>query len=308
MQAAESFGGRASGRVLQLNAMENRVFDVELEDESHLVVKFYRPGRWKAETIQDEHDFLQACLNDEIPVVTPVAGKDGKTVQRWEDIYFAAFPKTQGRLEPELMPTQLQRLGRYLARLHNIGESFRDTTRLRLDAQTYGFGALADLKTTGLLPIEFASRYEDLVVKISQIAEARLKPLPYILLHGDCHVGNILWRGDAPFFIDFDDCLYAPAVQDLWLLTGGDDEYGQKARETLLDAYEEIREFDHNTLSLIPILRAMRMIHFSTWIAKRWDDASFKRAFPQFTNFKYWAEQVESLGILAEQIQQAALR
>jgi Ser/Thr protein kinase RdoA (MazF antagonist) len=301
--AAETLGGRCTGRFYALNAMENRVYDIEMEEGPRIVIKFYRPGRWSRATIQAEHDFLKALEESEIPVVCPLTDRKGQTIFEINRVMFAIFPKRLGRLEPELTRDQLTRLGRFMARLHNVGSAVKHAPRLRLDPQTYGRDPLAFLKHGNFVPAQLASRYEHIVTTICDAIASRFDSVEYILLHGDCHCGNILWNRDEPCFVDFDDMLYAPPVQDIWMLTGGDDDYGKERRQILLEAYEEFRAFDIRTMNLIEPLRALRMIHFSAWIARRWEDGAFKMAFPAFGTERYWEEQIESLALQLEKIQ-----
>ena len=123
--AAETLGGRCTGRFLALHALENRVYDIEMEDGPHVVIKFYRPGRWSRAAIQAEHDFLRALEQSEIPVVCPLADDGGRSIFEINEVMFAIFPKRPGRLEPELTKEQLTRLGRFLARLHNVGATIK---------------------------------------------------------------------------------------------------------------------------------------------------------------------------------------
>lgn len=212
------------------------------------------------------------------------------------------FPKKAGRLEPELNPEQLQRLGRFLARIHLVGEGFPKVSRPKLDTNTYGREALAFVMQSNLIPVNLQSRYEQIVSQICTDVEKISAQWEYILLHGDCHNGNLLWNGNEPFIIDFDDMIYAPPVQDIWMLTGGDDEYGKKQKDILLSAYEEIKSFDEESLKWVEPLRSLRIIHFNAWIAKRWEDASFQRAFPLFPTDRYWQEQIETLWVQAEKV------
>ena len=304
--AAETLGGRCTGRFYALHALENRVYDIEMEEGPHVIVKFYRPGRWSRETIQAEHDFLKALEENEIPVVGPLRDESGQSIFEINEVMFAIFPKRPGRLEPELTKEQLTRLGRFLARLHNVGATIKAAPRLRLDPQTYGRDPLKFLRDGNFIPLELASRFAAIVTQICDTIAPRFEEARYVLLHGDCHSGNILWNRDDPYFIDFDDMLYAPPVQDLWMLTGGDDEYGKERRDIVLEAYEQIRRFDMTTLRLIEPLRALRMIHFSAWIARRWQDSAFKLSFPDFGTERYWQEQIEALSLQLEKIQEAA--
>jgi Ser/Thr protein kinase RdoA (MazF antagonist) len=301
--AAETLGGRCTGRFYALNAMENRVYDIEMEEGPRIVVKFYRPGRWSRAAIQAEHDFLRALEEREIPVVCPLTDHRGQSIFTINGVMFAIFPKRLGRLEAELSTDQLTRLGRFMARLHNVGAAIKRAPRLRLDPQTYGKDPLIFLMNGNFVPVQLASRYEMIVTTICDAVASRFENVEYILLHGDCHCGNILWNRDEPCFVDFDDMLYAPPVQDIWMLTGGDDDYGKERRQILLEAYEEFRAFDMRTMSLIEPLRALRMIHFSAWIARRWEDGAFKMAFPAFGTERYWEEQIESLALQLEKIQ-----
>ena len=301
--AAETLGGHCTGRFYALNALENRVYDVEMEEGPHVIVKFYRPGRWSSATIQAEHDFLKALEESEIPVVCPLTDDNGQSIFEISGVMFTIFPKRPGRLEAELTTEQLTRLGRFMARLHNVGATVKAAPRLRLDPQTYGRDPLKFLKEGKFVPLELASRFETIVTQICDAIAPRFEKVAYVLLHGDCHSGNILWNRDDPYFIDFDDMLYAPPVQDIWMLTGADDEYGKEQRRILLEAYEQIRTFDMTTMQLIEPLRALRMIHFSAWIARRWEDSAFKLAFPDFGTEHYWQEQIEALALQLEKVQ-----
>lgn len=302
-EAAETLGGRCTGRFYALNALENRVYDIEMEEGPHVVIKFYRPGRWSRATIQAEHDFLKALDENEIPVVCPLTDDKGQSIFEISGVMFAIFPKRPGRLEAELTKEQLTRLGRFLARLHNVGATIKSAPRPRLDPQTYGRDPLRFLRDGNFLPLELASRFETIVTQICDAIEPRFESVKNILLHGDCHSGNILWDRDDPYFIDFDDMLFAPPVQDIWMLTGADDAYGEEQKRILLEAYEQIRTFDRTTLRLIEPLRALRMIHFSAWIARRWEDSAFKLAFPDFGTEHYWQEQIEALALQLEKVQ-----
>lgn len=301
--AAEILGGRCTGRFYALNAMENRVYDIEMEEGPHVVIKFYRPGRWSRATIQAEHDFLKSLEESEIPVVCPLTNDNEQSIFEINDVMFTIFPKRPGRLEPELNAEQLTRLGRFMARLHNVGATIKGAPRLRLDPQTYGRDPLKFLRDGNFVPMELGSRFEMIVTQICDAMMPRFEDVGYVLLHGDCHSGNLLWNRDDPYFIDFDDMLYAPPVQDIWMLTGGDDDHGKMRRQILLDAYEEIRTFDNATMALIDPLRALRMIHFSAWIARRWDDSAFKMAFPAFGTERYWQEQIEALALQLDKVQ-----
>lgn len=295
----EKTGVRATGFALPLNSVENRVYEIGMDDNSSVVTKFYRPGRWSQEQILEEHRFIQKLHDNEIPVVPPkVLHPSGSTLQESKDgILFAVFPKVRGRLLDELDDAQVRQIGRYLARIHAIGESLGPSVRIPLNVQTYAERPLALLLNSPFLDAHSRSRYEPLVKNICDAISPLFERVPVHRVHGDCHPGNTLWTADGKsFLVDFDDCVVAPAVQDLWMVVRGRDEAALKQREELIQAYEVFREFDRSQLKLIEPLRALRMIHYSGWIAQRWNDPSFPRMFPNFGTQPYWQEEIEELG------------
>ncbi|MGE3262371.1 MAG: serine/threonine protein kinase [Bacteriovoracia bacterium] len=288
-------GLRATGRALALNSLENRVYDVELEDNSHIVTKFYRPGRWTPEQIREEHAFLFALEEAEIPVVAPWNLDDESLFLSEEGMWFTIFPKVKGRLLDELDPERLKTLGRYIGRIHNVGERFEFRHRLHMNAENWGWQPLDYLLDSGLVNEEYRKRFEMVCENLIGQAQDALEEVPALALHGDCHLGNTLWQLDSPFFLDFDDAMTAPAVQDIWMVVRGRGEDAERDRDFLLEGYEAFRPFDRSTLSLIEPLRALRMIHYSAWIARRWDDPAFKKAFPLFATPRYWEEEIQAL-------------
>ena len=307
LQAVEETGLICTGRILTLNSMENRVYEVEVEvddenaiksiSEKFRIAKFYRPGRWTKDQILEEHQFLIDLAEQDIPVITPITFEDGQTLKKIEglDIYFAVFPKCGGRIPEEFDDLQLEIIGRLLARLHNIGASKKFNHRLELTPETYGNKNLEYLLTSNALPISVKNNYETTVRQIIENSDSKYKGLDLIRIHGDCHLANIIWGTKGPFLVDFDDTLSGPPVQDLWLILPGRDDEAKRQLEVLLSAYESMRRFDRKTLNLIEDLRALRIIHFSAWIARRWKDPAFQRAFPDFGTERYWQEQLATL-------------
>jgi Ser/Thr protein kinase RdoA (MazF antagonist) len=300
LDAVEVGGLRSTGRCLPLRAFENRVYEVELEDDRRLVVKFYRPGRWSRETILDEHAFLADLAAAEIPVVAPLDLGTGSTLSEIEGIFYAAFPKVRGRSLDELDAESRRRIGRTIGRMHAVGAARDAPHRRRLDPTYFVREPLAIVLAGGFMPDNLAPRYRDIALRIADAVAAPLAATRVQRIHGDLHWGNILWASDGPVLVDFDDCLVGPPVQDLWLLARGDSEEVRKAREDLLEGYEIFREFDRSTLALIEPLRALRIVYMSGWIAKRWDDPSFRDAFPNFRNHNYWMQEYEELIRVAE--------
>ncbi|MBI3542606.1 MAG: serine/threonine protein kinase [Deltaproteobacteria bacterium] len=289
---------RATGRTLALNSMENRVYELELEDGSRIVTKFYRPGRWTAEQILEEHAFVADLAANEVPAVAPLPLSNGSTLERSDDgIFFAVFPKTRGRILQELDDSRLQQVGRLLGRLHNVGAAKKAAHRLALTPDTYGWRSLELLASSPLLDAQAGPRYRAAAERVLRACEAVFTRVAarQLRLHGDCHLGNVLWQDTGPFFLDFDDMVTGPAVQDVWLVVRGRDEEAQRSREVLLRSYETMREFDRSELALIEPLRALRIIHYSAWIARRWEDPTFRHAFPDFGSQRYWFEELATL-------------
>ncbi|HXU72427.1 MAG TPA: serine/threonine protein kinase [Polyangia bacterium] len=308
LDAVEFGGRRATGRALALNSLENRVYEIELEDESRIVAKFYRPGRWSKAAILDEHAFLAELQAAEIPVVPPLVRDDGATLGELAVeggvIYFAAFAKARGRAPEELDDESLRQLGRLVARLHTVGAAHRAPARPRLDPTTYGDASLRillgdtpadpDAQPTGFLPPELRTRFA-VAGRAIVDACARAWPAQDARIHGDCHLGNLLAGSGGFFFLDFDDFCHGPAVQDLWLLAPGRDDDADRARSLLADGYQQMRDFDRGSLRLVEPLRALRILRYAAWIAQRWRDPAFKRAFPDWDEPTSWQRELGEL-------------
>lgn len=295
IRAVERGGFEPTGHCLALNCLENRVYDLKLEDESHVVVKFYRPGRWTREAILEEHELLLDLKAAEIPVCAPLAFEDGKTLHEVEGILYAVWPRTGGRSPDELTDEEVAILGRLLARIHNVGALKPAKHRGRLDERTYGLGPLEFLENKGFLPARWAKRYGDAVRQLAEIYRAWSKGVPVHRIHADCHHGNILRGREGWFFLDFDDFVAGPAVQDVWLLVGSRDEEGLRQREIMIEAYQTFRDFDPTWMRLVEPLRALRFVHYAAWIGKRWRDPAFPIAFPQFNTEEYWQRETIDL-------------
>ena len=305
LNAVENYGFRCTGRCLSLNSMENRVYEVEIEPTGDLdnfydrfrVVKFYRPNRWTKEQILEEHQFLFDMEEADIPVAPPLKC-NGTSIQKLdeENIYFAVFPKIGGRSPNELNSEQLIRLGRLFGRVHNVGAKRNFDYRLKLNPTTYGLDNMNYLLSENIITPELVSLFKSLVEQICEISQPLFNQFPVQRVHGDAHLGNILWREpDGVTLLDLDDTVFAPVVQDMWLLIQGRDDEARQRLKVFLKGYEEMRSFDRGSLVLIEPLRALRMIHYSAWIAHRRDDPVFQRTFHNFGTQQYWMELVADL-------------
>jgi len=297
IDAVEALGHRCDGRVLALNSYENRVYQVGVEDGPPVVAKFYRPGRWSTPAILEEHDFALELSRAEIPVIAPLL-RGGKSLFEAAGFRYAVYPRCGGHW-PELA-TRDERLwmGRFLGRIHAVGalRAFRE--RPALDWRVLGSETAEFLLESGWIPPHLEPAYESLARDVLALVEQRFaEATPYrrLRLHGDCHPGNVLWTDEGPHFVDLDDCVTGPAVQDLWMLvSGGSDEMGAQLSE-LLEGYARFADFDRRELLLVEPLRTLRIMHYAGWLARRWEDPAFPRAFPWFGESRFWEQHVLNL-------------
>jgi Ser/Thr protein kinase RdoA (MazF antagonist) len=302
LQAVAEAGHAPSGHCFALNALENRVYDVRLEDDSHVVAKFYRPGRWSRDAILDEHRLLDALTRAEIPVCAPLRFPDGDTLHEIEDIHYAIWPRTGGRSPDELSDDQVGVLGRLLARIHAIAADVGAPNRRTLDAESVPLEALDRLEEGEWLPPSCGPRYARAVEALVDVYLERSRDIKLQPIHGDCHAGNLLNGREGWFFLDFDDMVIGPPVQDIWMLLPGRDAEADRQRRLLVEAYRTFRSFDERSFSLIEPLRGFRFVFYAGWIAKRWQDPAFPDAFPHFGTDAYWENETRDLEELVDRI------
>lgn len=323
LDALDAAGLCGDGRLTTLNSFENRVYQVPLESpfEGHgvVVAKFYRPQRWSEAQIAEEHAFAAELLAAEVPVVAPLAPR-GLMLHTHAGFYWAASPRRGGR-RPELDDFEvLERIGRFLARLHTVGAARPFRHRPRLDTQRFAHEPLQWLEDHQTVPLEVQREWRAVAAEALAMIERHAvlrgdsdrEGPACIRLHGDCHPGNILWTPDGmpgagPHFVDLDDACTGPAVQDLWMLLSGDRHQQTLQLATLLDGYEQFRDFDRGELALIEPLRTLRLIHYNAWIARRWDDPSFPPNFPWFAHPDHWRGQIRLLQEQMEAMAQSPL-
>jgi Ser/Thr protein kinase RdoA (MazF antagonist) len=317
LSAVETFGWRCGGGLLALNSYENRVYKLDIEtangasmhrgprldpfgeDAPPVVAKFYRPQRWPDAAILEEHAFTRELAAHEIPVVAPLTRADGATLCLHAGFRFALFPWQPGRA-PELNSAEDRRmLGRYLGRLHAVGRGADFAHRPRIDdLELFGREPVRYLLEHGFIPAYLEAAFRSLAdTLLEQIETAFTAAAPYrrLRLHGDCHLGNILWTATGPHIVDFDDCRSGPAVQDLWMLLSGGRTEMEAQLGALLSGYRQFCDFNAAELALIEPLRTLRMLYYCSWLARRWDDPAFPRNFPWFNSERYWQDQILSL-------------
>lgn len=298
LNAVDGLGWRTDGRLLALNSYENRVYRIGIEDGAPLVAKFYRPDRWSDEAIIEEHTFAAELAGAEIPTASPLAAGTGATLHCFEGFRFALFPSLRGRA-PELEDhATLEWLGRFLARIHIVGARQQFVARPSLDIASFGEQPREFLLREGLIPADLDPAWRSIVdLALAAIRRCfdEVGTVATLRLHGDCHAGNVLWSEEGPQFVDLDDSRMGPAVQDLWMLLSGERGTRERQLGRILAGYEQFREFDDRELRLVEALRTLRLIHYSAWIARRWDDPAFPAAFPWFNTQRYWQDRILEL-------------
>jgi Ser/Thr protein kinase RdoA (MazF antagonist) len=293
----EKLGFQCDGRFLALNSYENRVYQIGVENREPVVAKFYRPARWSDEAILEEHSFSIELANAEIPVVAPLT-LNGATLHHSGNFRVSVSPCRGGRA-PELDDEDmLRQLGRLVARMHLLGATKSFQHRPILDIETFGYSSCDYLLEEGFVPASLEEAYKGIVEYLFDNVMAcfeRAGNIQDIRLHGDFHPANVLVAGDRLHIVDLDDARTGPPVQDLWMFLSGDRDEQTPQLATLLDGYQEFRNFDARELNLIEALRTLRIMHYSAWLARRWEDPAFKLAFPWFNSHRYWDEHILSL-------------
>lgn len=310
LDAVESQGYLCDGHFLALNSYENRVYQIGIDDGPMLVGKFYRPGRWTDEAILEEHEYCRELEELEIPVVAPLANEQGDTLHRHGPFRFALYPRRGGRAPDLENPDLLEQMGRFIARIHNVGALKPFEHRPTLTIENFGEASYQFLLEYGFIPAELELSYrslaEDLITRIRACYQRAGSP-EYLRLHGDSHPGNILWTDAGPHIVDLDDARNGPAVQDLWMFLSGDRPHMTARLADVLAGYSEFRDFDPRELQLLEALRTLRMLHYAAWLARRWEDPAFPRAFPYFNTERYWGEHILSLREQAALMDEPAL-
>lgn len=298
LDALDSIGLPCDGHLLALNSYENRVYQVGIELAPPLVVKFYRPGRWTDEAILEEHHFLQSLVDAEIPVVAPILSNQGESLHSYGEYRFSVFTKHSGRAPDLDQPGVLEWMGRFIGRIHVVGALERFKHRPTLDIVSFGNEPSEYLLAQGFIPPDLDVAYRSVVKQALEGVQRsfdRAGDVAMLRLHGDCHLGNVLWTDAGPHFVDFDDSRMGPAVQDLWMLLSGERDDMQNQIVDLLTGYECFCDFNPKEMYLIEALRTLRLIHYSAWIARRWDDPAFPQAFTWFNTQHYWQDRILEL-------------
>ena len=300
LEASERAGGTPTGRIIPLGCLENRVFWLPNQDDEDHIVKVYRPERWSEAELDVEHDFVCELDVHEIAVAAPLDLGDGFTIGRFEHeqttMLYAVYPRLNGRMRDEISLDQCERLGETLRDVHAVGLALTDEVNRRPKDN------LDDLRmwleSNDLLPAHYKGRAKRWLQRLERSGIEQDRQL----IHGDCHLGNILWIDDEPQLIDFDDCGLGWVGQDLWLVSPGDTDYHREQRRVLLQGYGRGVEF-HELEERLVLLRALRILNYARWISERFPDPAFLHAFPQYGKAVFFTEECQALdeleGLLA---------
>ena len=306
LAAVEAAGLACNGLCYPLNSFENRVYEVELDDKSRIIAKFYRPGRWSREQILEEHELITDLVEAEIPACPVRRFPDGTTLKRQDGIFYSLAERRGGRAPDELTDDLAERLGMLVGRMHGVAATRASKHRLALTADTYIRDNLAWLASREVVPDRLWPRYRGAAEAIADLTDEMMEGVAVQRLHGDLHLGNLLLRDGMFNVLDFDDSVVGPPVQDLWLALPGRDRYTSRQKELFLEGYERFRLFDRSTLRLIEPLRSLRLVHYATWLARRWHDPVFPATWPHFGSEDYWQQETEGLERQLELVRQEA--
>lgn len=300
-------GWLTSGHQTALNSYENRVYQIGIEEQPDIIAKFYRPNRWSDATILQEHQFCLTAKQDELPVIAPIQ-INGETLFASHGFRLALFPKQGGHSGQVEQADEFEQLGRLLARLHQTANTLSFDQRPVMTPTTFARNSRDYLLDNQLIDPAMADSYASISAQVCDVLDehwARAQP-SLKLVHGDLHAGNLIWA-EQPYMLDLDDCIAAPRIQDIWMLMHGEREQMQHQLKHIVRGYEMFLPFPEHELPLIEVLRTMRLMHYSAWLAKRMDDPAFKLAFPWFGSAKYWADEIVNLREQYEALQQAPL-
>ena len=304
-----ALGVRLTNLFRPLNSYINRVFELELEDGGGLVAKFYRPGRWSPEALQDEHDFMRGLVESEVPVIAPLTLRDGGTLGSRGGLHFAVYPKKSGRVFDEYSDDQWLELGRLLGRVHTVGAALHPRDRITMAPDRSTRSQVDYILAGDFLQPELSGRFRELADTLIGEITPMFRGVEMICIHGDCHVSNLIYRpGETFYIIDFDDMSVGPPVQDFWMLLPGYRGDSLAEIDIFLEGYETFRRFDRRTLQLIGPLRAMRFIHYMAWCAHQVAEDGHSRVAPDFGTRDYWLRELGDLDTQLERIRSAAQR
>ena len=297
LNAVETTGLWPDARIYPLNSYENRVYQVGIEDDPAVIVKFYRPNRWNSTQLLEEHNTLLRLQTAGVKVVAPRVF-DGKSLLQHGAFQFCIYDKIQGQSPDADNLDHLFATGEIIGQLHQAMAQNDFVSRAILAPIDEIKQASQSLLVSDLLAKDFKPRYQRICNELLQKCTATMAlywPKTLVPIHGDCHRSNILVKDNELYLLDFDDCKMGVAIQDIWLHLSGDIQQQKQQLSELIEGYESYYDFDRQQLPLIDVLKAYRLIQYSAWLLARWADPAFPRAFPWFASEDYWINHLKQL-------------
>lgn len=308
--AERSLGLDLESAVTPYNSYVNRVYAVKSTEGERFIIKFYRPLRWSAEAIAEEHRFVLDCAQAELPVVAPLELEDRGAAGPCnaqsggistlgctsEGFLFAVYPFKSGRTFDLESEGDFRRLGTLIGRLHAVSRQSESLHRPILDPLSLTMEFCRALCASPSMHPDFASEFLELSQNVLETAAPRFAAFGRIRIHGDCHRGNILDRlNEGLLLIDFDDMMQGIPVQDLWLLLGDHMDESRNEMRLLLEGYTEFSPFDYDSLNLVETLRFMRILYFLSWVDRQKGDSGFTERYPDWGSRSFWIRELEDL-------------
>ena len=273
----------AGGSLLLLQDLENSSFRVQ-HDRGQWYLRIYDPDRHGTSAIESELTFLEALSASGLPAPRPLRrGSDGflwvaSPSPAAEAIRVSVCSWLPGEtLQHDRTPGHYASLGTVLAGLHEFSTQWKPSdgfVRPRCDSEgIYGtLGASGSMVTRGWDNIDSSLRadLEHGRWALEQ-AEASIGTdcSRYGLIHGDPSFGNVLFDGELPHLIDFDDLGYGHYVFDLAVVLAG--AWGKpdfdESRAALLEGYRRGRELTQAELEALPTAMAGRAASLILWAA-----------------------------------------
>ncbi|MFC1808755.1 serine/threonine protein kinase [Candidatus Omnitrophota bacterium] len=306
--AEEELQARVTNLCRPYKSYINRVYELEQEDGTGIVIKFYRPGRWSQQALQDEHDFLLELKDAEIPVIAPLRLKDDTTLGTYEDTFFAIFPKKGGRNCDEFTSAQWLELGRLIGRVHAVGAQRMPKDRITLTPDKATRDHVDFIVKGNFIPKELSQPFTDITHQLIDMIQPLFTDRPLLRIHGDCYFANIIYRPEESFYlIDLDDMAIGTPIHDVWMLLPGYVRDSRRELNLFIKGYQTFRDFDRSDLKLVEPLRAMRYIHFTAWCAHQVADGGFAALAPEWGTKTYWQTEINDLKEQIDLIQKELL-
>ncbi|CBW26021.1 conserved hypothetical protein [Halobacteriovorax marinus SJ] len=292
--------GFSSASGVSYDSAENRVFGFD-----EIVVKFYRPGRWSKEAIEEEFVFLKDLQDHGVSFVRPIG-----EVGTWKGLNYIVYERVARPYVDDrsiLDEESVKRMVHTVAQIHKVGAKREASHRPFFNPKDMGEGCFEVIQRAGFLPTSQFKRYEDVISELVRKV-ASFGDIPIQRIHGDTYSGNVLWKGSHPIFMDLDDFQVGPVAIDVkllsfpWRLDSLSEQMDRRERraiqnEMVLKFYREVNDFPKEWEKLFPLLSVYRDIQFDAWFSARWNEPGFAKNYEDddITQESWWLENLEGL-------------